>query len=184
MKALSILSAVIFFLWAGVASADRPASYQYLAGGGILCSLPVPNLCPDVSTADNGDRLELGGTGTFSTEPGSAVTGGGTFTHRRGDGSLVATGVWTAEKYLSFHSYGVANPSLGLPAGASGGLLTLRVHLAPDAGGPGLDATLQIECALGPQQPAKAFDGVRLVVQNAINFNKKVSGGTLFILSD
>jgi hypothetical protein len=167
-----------FLLLASVASASAHSdtdSVKYLAGSGLVCSL-VPHGCPDVSSAHNGDTIAISGGGTLSLHPGS-VTGSGTFLHKDASGTVLGQGIWTAQQLLSFVSYGT---SPGFPPTFEGGKALLRIHLSPDAGGPGFDAVLRITCLIG-SPPAGAKEGIRLDVQDVINFNKEVSGNTLFI---
>jgi len=152
--------------------------YQFLVGSGFLCSLD-PTACPDVAMAPNGDTVELTGSGTFSIHPKSA-TGGGTFTHKDPQGNVRGNGTWTALELLSFHSFGSA-AAQGLPPELEGGKALLRVHLTPAAGGAGFDAILRITCTLGDKVPASSMEGFRLDVPGVINFNKEVSGFTVFI---
>ncbi len=56
----------------------------------------------------------------------------------------------------------------------------MRVHLTPSVGGPGVDALLEIDCEIG-KVPGGHLEGVRLVVDNGLNFNQKVSGFTVFV---
>ncbi len=153
------------------ASADSgAATYRYLIGTGLLCGL-APSACPDVAMAPNGDTIVLTGSGTLSIHP-KSVTGGGTFVHKRG-AATVGSGTWTATQLLSFVGYGCGGA--GLPANFCGGRAIIRVHLSA-----GLDAILQVDCLIGTF-PAGAIEGVRLAVPGALNFNKEVSGFTLFI---
>jgi hypothetical protein len=146
------------------------ASYQFLAGSGAVCGI-APDACPDVTRASNGDTVEIRGQGTLSIHT-KSVTGGGTFTHKAPDGSIRASGTWTATDLLSFNSYGTLP---GLPAGFEGGFAVVRVHLSP-----GFDAILQVNCTIGKAPPGHP-EGVRLAVQEGLNFNEEVSGATLFI---
>ncbi len=167
-----------------IASADSGhAEYKYLIGTGLLCGLD-PSACPTIAMAENGDTIEIAGEGTLSIHPKSA-TGSGTFAHKDSNGNILATGTWEATELLSFHSYGDGTPQ-GLPANFEGGLALIRVHLLPDAGGPGFDAIMQVDCLLGkvPGENGKSngvVEGIRLAVQGGTNFNKEVSGFTLFI---
>lgn len=81
-----------------VSNAAKPSGqFQYLLGTGFLCSLPdTPNPCPDIAQADNGDRIELTGQGTFDVNARS-VTGGGDFTHQSAGGTVLASGTWSQE---------------------------------------------------------------------------------------
>ncbi len=150
-------------------------TFNYLVGSGPLCSL-APDACPDVASAPNGDTITMSGEGTLSIHPDS-VTGGGTFIHKDASGTVLAEGTWTAQQLLSFVSYGT---SPGLPATFEGGKALVLIHLSPNAGGSGFDAVLRITCLVG-SPPAGAHEGIRLNVQDVINFNKEVSGLTLFI---
>lgn len=145
-------------------------SYSYLVGVRFLAS-------PDVALAPNGDRVELTGQGTLALHPVS-VSGSGRFTHKAPDGSVRATGTWTAIELSSFNSYGTLPPPF--PQNFEGGLAIIRVHLTPDAGGLGVDAVLEIQCLVG-SPPGGADEGVRLAVDGGANFNRQVSGETLFI---
>ena len=139
-------------------------SYQYLAGVQFLAG-------PDVAMAATGDRVELTGQGTFALHP-ESVSGSGSFTHKAPDGTVRGSGTWTAMHLLSFNSYG---SSTGLPAAFEGGLALIEVHLST-----GLDAVLELSCLVGSPPPA-AHEGIRLAVADGPNFNKQVSGETLFI---
>ncbi|MBI2449799.1 hypothetical protein HYV49_05905 [Candidatus Pacearchaeota archaeon] len=150
----------------------------FLIGTGFLCDLDS-SACPVIAMADNGDTVELTGTGTLSTHP-KSVSGEGTFVHKNADGTILATGTWTATKLLSFHSYG-SGATQGLPEELEGGRASILVHLNPDTGGPGFDAILEIDCTLGNKIPNGAIEGIRLNVKDALNFNKMVSGFTVFI---
>ena len=127
--------------------------------------------------ASNGDKVELSGEGTFSIHP-KSVTGGGTFVHRAPDGTVRGSGTWTAERLLAFHSYGNGIPQ-GLPADFEGGLALILVHISPSAGG-SFNGILKVYCLLGAP-PKGVHEGLRLSVEGVINFNKQVSGDTLFI---
>lgn len=160
----------------GTKADSGSANFVYLAGSGFLCGLS-PSACPDVADASNGDTIHLSGTGTLSIHP-KSVSGAGTFTHKDSAGNTLATGGWTAMELLSFNDYGT---SPGVPPALHGGLAIIRVHLSPSAGGPGVDAILEVDCALGKVPPGHE-EGVRLAIQAAdTNFNKKVSGFTVFI---
>ncbi len=147
-------------------------TYNYLAGSGLIC----PAGCPDVASAPNGDTITIAGSGTLSIHPNS-VTGNGTFIHKDASGTVLGEGTWTAQQLLSFVSYGT---SPAFPPNFEGGKALVRIHLSPSTGGAGFDAVLRITCLIG-SPPASAKEGIRLDVQDVINFNKEVSGETLFI---
>lgn len=154
------------------AFADSGArSYDYLLGTSFLCGL-APSACPDIARAPNGDTVTLAGSGTFDIHA-KSVTGGGTFIHKSAAGATLAGGTWTATELLAFHSYGTA---AGLPSTFEGGQALIRVHLSV-----GLDGILSVNCAIGAPPPSGQPEGVRLDVPGVINFNKQVSGFTLFI---
>ena len=145
-------------------------SFLYFAGAGPVCALG-PGACPDVARADNGDTVDIAGSGTLSIHD-QTVTGGGTFVHRAPDGTVRVAGTWTATDLLSFNSYGTQP---GLPQNLFGGLARIRVHLSA-----GFDAILEIDCEIG-KVPGGHVEGVRLVVDNGLNFSQKVSGFTVFV---
>ena len=128
-----------------------------------------------MASAPNGDTISISGSGTLSINPAS-VTGGGTFTHKDASGNVLSTGTWTAQQLPSFVSYGTAPP---VPPSFNGGKALMLIHLLPSSGGSGFDAVLRITCLIG-SPPAGAHEGIRLNVQDVINFNKEVSGETLF----
>jgi hypothetical protein len=130
--------------------------------------------------ASNGDVVELSGTGTLSVFP-KAVTGGGTFTHKDASGNVVGSGTWTATELLSFQNYG-ASPVTGFPPTFRSGNALIRVHITAGGGTVQLDGTLRITCTL-PQTgvPGGFEEGVRLAVDEVINFNHEAGGATLFI---
>ena len=176
LSLIAVLVLVLSVLGVGSASADSgSATYQYLLGTSFLCSLG-PSTCPDVAMADNGDTIDITGSGTLSIHP-DAVSGGGTFTHHFAGGSV--SGTWTAEELLSFNSYGSAP---GFPPALTAGLALIRVHLVAAGGSPQADAILRVTCDLpGAKVPSGGEEGVRLNIQDLLNFNKEVSGVTLFI---
>ena len=174
---LGSVLAVVFALVGvkGVRADSGAATYDYLLGTGPLCSLG-PDACPDIAMAPNGDKVEITGSGTLGIHP-KTVTGGGTFTHKNAAGVVLATGTWTATKLLAFNGYGCGGV---FPADFCGGRAQIQVHLTPSSGGPGFDRELWVDCLIG-NPPAGAHEGVRLSVPGVINFNKEVSGDTLFI---
>jgi len=160
----------------GFAAGRSSASFQFLVGAGSICSLPVPNPCPDVSMASNGDTVTVGGQGTLSIFP-KSVTGSGTFVHKAPDGTVRATGTWTAIRLMSFRSFG---NSSGLPSNFVGGQALMLVQLSV-GGKPVHTAVLTVICEVGTP-PDGLHEGFKLAVQDTpFNFNKQLSGITLFI---
>ncbi len=174
MRKLSLVVALVLaasIYGAIAAQADSGSqSFRYFAGAGPVCAL-APNACPDVARAENGDTIDIAGSGMLSIHD-KTVTGKGTFMHRAPNGTLRASGFWTATDLLSFNSYG---NSPDLPPNLFGGLARIRVHLSA-----GFDAILEIDCEIG-KAPGGHSEGVRLVVDNGLNFNQKVSGFTVFV---
>jgi hypothetical protein len=139
-----------------------------------------------VSSAADGDTIQLAGQGTISTgendnEGAGSATGHGTFVHKNAEGVVQAHGTWKAKSLLSFTPYGSGSVQ-GLPANFQGGLASISITIRADGAPRGtvLHGTLVIDCVLG-NPPATAKEGVTLTVPNLITFNTKVSGFTLFI---
>jgi hypothetical protein len=148
-------------------------NYAYLVG-----EEPIEG--PDKTVASNGDTITIHGEGTLSIHS-KSVTGHGEFKHTNAAGTLLASGTWSALELNSFKSFGnSADPTL--PPNFEAGLAVIRIHLSPDGGGAGVDALLQITCVLpGAKAPLGFEEGVKVVIQDVINFNKQVFGQTLFI---
>ncbi len=161
-----------------VSAAKSTMTFSYLLGTGPFCELEE-TACPDIAMAPNGDTISIAGSGTLSVFP-KSVTGGGTFTHKHADGSVAANGTWTATQLVEFLSYGDATPQ-GLPASFFGGKATIMVNIFV---GSTLvhTAILTVHCLLG-NPPMGAHEGIRLNVQDAVNYNQEVSGDTLFLTS-
>ena len=159
-----------------VSAAPDTTARTYLIATDVLCVL-FPSECPAIARADNGDTVEITGMGTFTPHP-KLATGAGTFVHKSPGGAVIASGTWEALELISFKSYGT---SALFPATFEGGRATLRILLSV-SGTPVSEGVLQVDCLVG-NPPAGAVEGVRLVVQAFdFNFNKEVSGVTLFLL--
>ncbi len=172
------------------ASADSsPLTYDFLVSPGrdLInpdCDQGDPDtafaLCPDRATAQNGDVIDIKGSGTLSLHSKSA-TGRGEFVHYfAGGGSM--SGTWTATELLSFKTYG---PSPILDPTWRTGMAHIRVHLVSDDGTVEADAILSLGCKL-PQvsTPGGVYEGVRLKVLGGLNFNMETDPrATLFILT-
>jgi hypothetical protein len=70
VRNLILFLVVLFVLGLGPgvrrASPDSgSATFQYLAGGGAICGL-FQGACPDIASADNGDTVEISGTGMLA----------------------------------------------------------------------------------------------------------------------
>ena len=173
---LGLLGILSMMLPLGFAAGHSAASFQFLVGAGPICSLPVPNPCPDISMASNGDTVSVSGQGTLSIFA-KSVTGSGTFVHKAPDGTVRAMGTWTAIQLMSFRSFG---NSPGLPSNFVGGQAIMLVQLSV-GGKPVHTAMLTVICEVGTP-PDGLHEGFKLAVQDTpFNFNKQVSGITLFI---
>jgi hypothetical protein len=172
---LGLLGVLSLILPLGSAAATSTASFHFLVGTGPLCSLAT-NACPDIAMADNGDTVAVTGQGTLTIFPNS-VTGGGTFVHMAPDGTVRAMGSWTAIQLMSFRSFG---SSSGLPSNFVGGQALMLIQLSV-GGTPVHTAVLTVICDVGTP-PTGLHEGIKLAVQDTpFNFNKQVSGFTLFI---
>jgi len=174
--ALAVAAVASVLAVPGFASAKVGGTFDWHVGDKFLTDLD-PLFGPDNATADNGDYVILIGTGTFNAAT-KAADGGGTFEHHHDDGSLFATGTWTASGVISFVSYGTAAP---FPTTFFGGKLALRVAATPAGeGAPTLPGTLTVYCLIG-SPPSGFEEGVRLNVYDLINFNMPSGGNTLFV---
>jgi len=170
------LTALLGAFSATASANSSSASYEYHIGDAFLVSLN-PSFGPDVTLAPNGATMTVTGTGTLSVHP-KSISGGGTFSYADAAGNVLASGTWSAQDLLSFKG---TSPSL--PPTFTAGKAYVRVHLSPQAGGPGFDAILTVTCDLpGVKVPQGGEEGIRLAVQRIGNFNDEVSGNTLFIL--
>ncbi len=177
--------AVLVPIAPATAANHNDTELRFLIGTGLLCKLAT-NACPDVSSADNGDTIQLTGKGTISTgdndnDGTGSAKGHGTFVHMNMAGDVKAHGTWKAESLLSFTPYGSGSVQ-GFPSKFQGGLATISITIRPDDAPRGtiLHGTLTIDCLLGnPPQTAK--EGTTLTVPNLITFDTKVSGFTVFI---
>ena len=177
MKNYTLVAGITLLLamsLANVVFADSGArTYIWLAGAEPICTMIGPSACPDVAKAGNGDTVSIAGSGTFTIHPDS-VTGSGTFIHKDSAGNVKASGTWTATKLVSFVSYGSGSLQ-GLPPSFEGGKAVIRIHASV-----GVDALLTVFCILG-SPPSGVDEGIRLNVQDIINFNVQVGGATVFI---
>ena len=139
---------------------------------------------PNFGTAANGDMVTITGSADFSVNPKSAE-GSGTFTHTASDGTVRASGIWTATELLDYQSYGCGIVfDIPLPPNFCGGKVKLRVTLTTPAGQ--LPATMTVICIIGPNPPDSALgnkrsEGAMLVVPGVINFNHTAGGDNVII---
>jgi hypothetical protein len=172
VRNLILFLVVLFVLGLGPgvrrASPDSgSATFQYLAGGGAICGL-FQGACPDIASADNGDTVEISGTGMLTVHPNS-VGGAGIFKHKDPNGNVLESGTWAAQELISFVPYVVLQPD-----NIAGGQALIRVQLSN-----GSAAILTVTCTIGA--PPGHTEGSTLNIQDVINFNKHAGGMTLYI---
>ena len=158
------------------------ATYEYFSGSS--------------ARASNGDVMWIIGNNSFETIGSNegtltvypkTVQGDGVFFHEDSDGNLLGSGIWEATDLLSFKDYGTSPFLEGLEDpfydGWKAGSANIRIHLVAD-GGAEFDAILRIRCLLPESNtPPSWAEGIRISVQDGLNFNKTVEGGfTLFII--
>ena len=186
MRLLAVLALVLgTALTSGSAQATTSkASFSWHVADALLEGA-VGSLPYAIAVADNGDEVWIDGTGVLD---GAAKTasGGGSFIHKRADGSTAATGTWTADRLMSLQFYGCED--VGLPVLLCGGLAKLAVTIHPDGTTAEFPATLWVDCLIGDipsgGEPARS-EGVRLNVHDLINFNHtEESGFTVLIPED
>lgn len=129
---------------------------------------------PSVSLAQDGSRIEISGSGSFSIGEGpKGVSGGGTFQIFDGGNNLVASGNWTMTHLRGFVDYGGFSPP---DDDLRGGTLEAEINLAGLGKG-----SLWIICLVGEPPPSKA-EGV-LVKVGGWHFDEIVPSPNIFIRS-
>ena len=130
---------------------------------------------PSVSLAQDGSRIEISGTGSFSIGEGQkSISGGGTFQIFDGSNNLVASGNWTMEHLRGYVDYGGA----GFNPDFRGG--TLEAEIALDGLGKG---SLWIFCLISTPPPPSKDEGVHVRI-GPWHFDDSAAGGpTLFARS-
>jgi hypothetical protein len=143
----------------------------------------------NVGVAANGETIHIscpqdeGVCGTFSVHP-KSIEASGEFEHFLADGSLFATGTWTATELISFQPYGCGEV-LGdpIPPDLCGGAVTFAASFSTPIGE--LDGIITVFCIVGPKAPAShddpAGEGVTVVVPGIINFNHVGGGENIYI---
>jgi len=138
-----------------------------LAGSATETFLLVAE-APNVGVAANGETIEITCTGgevehvcgSFGVHP-KSIEASGEFAHFLADGSLFASGTWTATKLISYQSYG-CGVVLGdpLPPEACGGKLKFAATFSTPMGE--LDGIITVFCIVGPRRrPATTSHRVR-----------------------
>ena len=121
--------------------------------------------------------------GTFAVHP-KSIDASGEFDHFLPDGSLFASGTWTATRLISFHPYGCGEV-LGDPLDPNlcGGAVKFAATFSTPIGE--LDGIITVFCIVGPKAPAShsqpSGEGVTVVVPGITNFNHTGGGENIFI---
>ncbi len=174
------------------------SEYTFLVASGFLCNSGNAGVCPAVARSANGDAFELSGAGMFSPHEKTAKAFG-VFNHKSASGDLIETGVWTADRMVSFESYGVApaalaqwGPAVGRPnfgprrPGRSGrmpngGLAVFHIVLIP-VSGPTNGAELKVNCALGIVPQEHSVEGIRIEFdKESIEYTEEAGGRVIFL---
>lgn len=79
-------------------------NYNFLIASGFLCD--NADGCPATAQAGDGETITISGAGTLDLAD-KSVTAAGSFIQKASSGAVIATGVWTAMKLVSFQSYGI-----------------------------------------------------------------------------
>ena len=187
-KGVRLVPFLLVALVVGVpASGALPAEGESATYEFKMCTEPLgatEHPPPCIAEAPNGHRLELFGEGIFKTGD-EHVTGSGTFVHTDADGKPVVAGTWDATKLVGFHGYGDGTRQ-GTPQAYEGGKAELRIVLNPAGGGvlPGIPqhefATLIINSAIG-NSIADPVEGVKVLVDGALGFDKPAGGAAAFV---
>jgi hypothetical protein len=180
---------------------SNSGDYIFLIGSGFLCDSGDSSACPAVVKSADGSSYEMSGAGTFNPQS-KSVTAVGTFTRKSPNGNSLETGIWIANEFVSFDSYGTV-PGARVQAGSVfdplqfgprrmpmlsapmpvGGLAVLRIRLLPMSGLV-RTALLQVNCALGKVPDEHPTEGIRLALEGGGGeFDQEISGRTLFLLT-
>jgi len=143
----------------------------------------------NIGVAASGDTVHVtceateGMCGTFAVNP-KSIEASGEFQHFLPDGSLFASGTWTATELISYQSYGCGEVfGQPIPPDLCGGALKFRATFNTPIGD--LTGIIIIFCVVGPKAPASiehAFnEGVTVVVPGIVNFNHPGGGENIYI---
>jgi hypothetical protein len=132
-------------------------------------NLVRPNTAMAESGPFAGDTIRVTGSGAFDTG-GATVTGAGSFTHVKADGSVFARGTWEATGFTSFEAFGGPNPGL------QGGVLDIVITLFPKGEPPVTDVPMSVTCLINA--PPGLEEGTTVG-----DFTEKTGGQTLFHLA-
>ena len=180
---------------------NNGADYIFLIASGFLCDSGDSSACPAAVNSADGSGYEMNGVGTFNTQS-KLITATGTFTHKSPNGNSLERGIWIANEFVSFDSYGIA-PGARMQAGSvfgppqfsprrmpmlsgsmpAGGLAVFRIRLLP-MWGPSKTALLQVNCALGKVPDEHQTEGIKLAFEGGGGeFDEEISGRNLFVLT-
>ncbi len=118
----------------GVVEVDElVGTFDWLFGDdldSLLAPLGIPAFGPAVAVDEDGNRIEISGSGTFTLggddDDEDSVTGGGTYKIFDASGSLIAEGTWTITEFDDFEDFG-RDP--GSPPEWRGGILEAEIEL-------------------------------------------------------
>jgi hypothetical protein len=110
------------------------------------------------------------------------VVAEGEFVHKNSAETVLAMGTWSATSLLSYQSYGCGvlfgDP---IPADFCGGKVSMTVQLTPTGTALQIPAMLTVFCVIGDHVPGSAEEGVRVNVQDIINFPHATGGDNVYI---
>jgi|SRR5580704_4151421 hypothetical protein len=130
---------------------------------------------PQISQAANGEMVSITGSGVYSVNP-KTVSATGTFTSQSS-----GSGTWVATQLLDFQPYGCGILfGTPLPPNLCGGKVILRIVLTDSTSGQQFAGVLWVFCVIG-NPPSSVEEGARLNIIGLNNFNKIVSGGTVYV---
>jgi hypothetical protein len=144
---------------------------------------------PNIGVAPSGDTIHIscaateGVCGTFAVNP-KSITASGEFQHFLPNGSLFATGTWTATQLISFHAYGCGvvfgDP---IPSNLCGGVVKFAATFSTPLGE--LPGVITVFCVVGDKVPASIggpfTEGVTVDVPGIINFNHPAGGENIYV---
>jgi hypothetical protein len=180
LQRLSLAAAVsgALLMTPGIAAASS-GSHSYLLEFGEA----------NVGIAASGDTIHVtceanaGVCGTFSVHP-KSIEASGEFQHFLPDGSLLASGTWSATGLISYHSYGCGEVfGEPIPPDLCGGAVKFAATFSTPIGE--LSGTITVFCVVGPKAPASiehAFtEGVTVLVPGIVNFNHPGGGDNIYV---
>jgi hypothetical protein len=143
----------------------------------------------NIGVAPSGDMIHIscpateGVCGTFAVNP-KSIAAGGEFEHFLPNGSLYASGTWTATQLISFHAYGCGVVfGQPIPSNLCGGVVKFAAMFSTPLGE--LPGVITVFCVVGDKVPASIggpfTEGVTVDVPGIINFNHPVGGENIYV---